>query len=125
MIGDDAKDQAPNNTQNTVFDAKRLLGRKFDDPIVQEDIQKWPFNFKVSDENSLLKIGVTYKNEIKQFSPEEISAMVLTKMKEVADLEERGAYLNQTVEKAVITIPAYFNNSQRQATRDAAKIAGL
>jgi len=118
LIGDAAKNQVAMNPSNTVFDAKRLIGRKFDDSAVQKDKKHWPF--KVVDEAGKPKIGVEYKCEDKTFTPEEISAMVLTKMKETAE-----AYLGTTVRDAVITVPAYFNDSQRQATKDAGVISGL
>uniref|UniRef100_A0A8C6UZ71 Heat shock protein 70 n=1 Tax=Neogobius melanostomus TaxID=47308 RepID=A0A8C6UZ71_9GOBI len=106
------------NPNNTVFDAKRLIGRRFDDPTVQADMKHWPF--KVVSDGGKPKIRVEYKGEDKTFSPEEISSMVLVKMKEVAE-----AYLGHKVSNAVITVPAYFNDSQRQATKDAGVIAGL
>ncbi|GBP14651.1 Heat shock 70 kDa protein cognate 2 [Eumeta japonica] len=106
------------NPKNTVFDAKRLIGRKFDDPNIQHDLKYWPF--EVIAENGSPKIIVEYKGMNKRFSPEEISSMVLVKMKEVAD-----TYLGGNVVEAVITVPAYFNDSQRQATKDAGAIAGL
>ena len=118
LIGDAAKNQVAMNPQNTVFDAKRLIGRKFNDPSVQRDMTHWPF--KVIQEGNKPKIQVEYKCEVKTFNPEEISSMVLTKMKETAE-----AYLGHEVKDAVITVPAYFNDSQRQATKDAGKIAGL
>ncbi|VEN42061.1 unnamed protein product [Callosobruchus maculatus] len=118
LIGDAAKNQVAMNPSNTVFDAKRLIGRKFDDPKIQQDIKHWPF--KVISDCGKPKIQVEYKGEVKKFAPEEISSMVLTKMKEVAE-----AYLGATVKDAVITVPAYFNDSQRQATKDAGAIAGL
>jgi L1 cell adhesion molecule like protein len=118
LIGDAAKNQVAMNPANTVFDAKRLIGRKFQDESVQSDMKHWPF--KVSAKGDKPMIEVNFKNEKKQFSPEEISAMVLTKMKETAE-----AYLGKEVKKAVITVPAYFNDSQRQATKDAGTIAGL
>lgn len=118
LIGDAAKNQVALNPNNTVFDAKRLIGRKFDDPVVQDDMKHWPF--KVINEASKPKIQVEFKGEIKSFYPEEISSMVLLKMKETAE-----AYLGQKVTNAVITVPAYFKNSQREATKDAGKIAGL
>ncbi|KAK6635276.1 Heat shock protein 68 [Polyplax serrata] len=118
LIGDAAKNQVAMNPSNTVFDAKRLIGRKFDDPKIQEDIKHWPF--KVSNDSGKPKIQVEFKGEIKKFAPEEISSMVLTKMKETAE-----AYLGGKVKDAVITVPAYFNDSQRQATKDAGAIAGL
>ncbi|KAK6337989.1 Heat shock protein ssb1 [Orbilia brochopaga] len=118
LIGDAAKNQAALNPRNTVFDAKRLIGRRFDDPSVKKDVQTWPF--KVVDKEGNPFIEVEYLGETKQFSPQEISSMVLLKMKEIAD-----AKLGKTVEKAVITVPAYFNDNQRQATKDAGAISGL
>lgn len=118
LIGDAAKNQAATNPTNTVFDAKRLIGRKYDDSTVQSDIKLWPF--KVVNSNGKPKIQVEFKNEMKTFSPEEISSMVLVKMKETAE-----SYLGTSVRNAVITVPAYFNDSQRQATKDAGAIAGL
>ncbi|KAL7642533.1 UNVERIFIED_CONTAM: hypothetical protein RMT77_007094 [Armadillidium vulgare] len=118
LIGDAAKNQVAMNPVNTVFDAKRLIGRKFDDPTVTSDRKHWPFTV-ISDVGKP-KIKVSYKNEDKTFSPEEISSMVLTKMKETAE-----SYLGGTVKDVVITVPAYFSDSQRQATKDAGMIAGL
>jgi len=118
LIGDAAKNQVAMNPNNTVFDAKRLIGRKFDDQTVQADMKHWPF--KVINEGGKPKIQVEYKNETKTFTPEEISSMVLTKMREIAE-----AYLGKKISEAVITVPAYFNDSQRQATKDAGVIAGL
>ncbi|GFQ89418.1 heat shock 70 kDa protein cognate 4 [Trichonephila clavata] len=118
LIGDAAKNQIAKNPKNTVFDAKRLIGRKFDEPNLQADMRHWPF--AVVNDNSKPKIQVQYKNRIKTFFPEEVSSMVLTKMKETAE-----NYLGKTVTNAVVTVPAYFNDSQRQATKDAGKIAGL
>ncbi|CAF1023423.1 unnamed protein product [Rotaria sp. Silwood1] len=118
LIGDAAKNQIAMNPSNTIFDAKRLIGRKFDDVTVQSDMKHWPF--KVINHNGKPKIQVEYKNETKLFTPEEISSMVLTKMKETAE-----AFLGKTISKAVVTVPAYFNDSQRQATKDAGIIAGL
>ncbi|KAG7296925.1 Heat shock protein 68 [Plutella xylostella] len=118
LIGDAAKNQVALNPNNTVFDAKRLIGRKFDDPKIQADMKHWPF--KVVSDCSKPKIQVEYKGETKRFAPEEISSMVLMKMKEIAE-----AYLGTSVRDAVVTVPAYFNDSQRQATKDAGAIAGL
>jgi L1 cell adhesion molecule like protein len=118
LIGDGAKNQASNNPTNTIFDAKRLIGRNFDDPIVQSDMKLWPF--KVINKNNKPHFEVQFKGETKVYAPEEISAMVLTKMKTIAE-----DYLGHPVTDAVITVPAYFNDSQRQATKDAGTIAGL
>ena len=118
IIGDGAKNQASMNPTNTVFDAKRLIGRDFNDPVVQADIKQFPF--KVISEKNKPKIEVTFKNETKQYHPEEISSMVLIKMKEIAE-----SYIGEKVTDAVVTVPAYFNDSQRQATKDAGSIAGL
>jgi len=119
LIGEAAKNQAARNPENTVFDAKRLIGRKFDDPIVKADMKLWPFQV-VKKGGDRPAIQVTFKGETKQFFAEEISAMVLTKMKLTAE-----AYLGQEVAHAVVTVPAYFNDSQRQATKDAGAISGL
>jgi len=118
LIGDPAKNQVAINPTNTIFDAKRLIGRKFEDNTVQADMKHWPF--EVTNSGGLPKLKVEYKNEEKTFTPEEISSMVLTKMKETAE-----AYLGHDVKDAVITVPAYFNDSQRQATKDAGVISGL
>jgi len=118
LIGDPAKNQVAINPNNTIFDAKRLIGRKFEDPTVQADMKHWPFT--VVDAGTKPKLQVEYQNETKTFTPEEISAMVLTKMKETAE-----AYLGCDVKDAVVTVPAYFNDSQRQATKDAGVICGL
>ncbi|XP_060533426.1 heat shock protein 70 A1-like [Cylas formicarius] len=118
LIGDAAKNQVAMNPANTVFDAKRLIGRKYDDPKIQQDLKHWPF--KVVNDCGKPKIQVEYKGEIKRFAPEEVSSMVLTKMKETAE-----AYLGMPIRDAVVTVPAYFNDSQRQATKDAGVIAGL
>jgi len=119
LIGDAAKSQAAMNAHNTVFDAKRLIGRTFTDPGVQSDMKHWPFKV-VSGPGGAPIIEVEYKGESKQFKAEEISSMVLSKMKEIAE-----AYLGKEVKNAVVTVPAYFNDSQRQATKDAGSIAGL
>ncbi|XP_047490624.1 heat shock 70 kDa protein cognate 4-like [Penaeus chinensis] len=118
LIGDAAKNQVAMNPNNTVFDAKRLIGRKFDEASVQSDMKHWPFT--VVNEGGKPKIQVEYKGENKNFFPEEISSMVLIKMKETAE-----AYLGTTVKDAVVTVPAYFNDSQRQATKDAGTISGM
>jgi len=118
LIGDSAKNQVAMNPHNTVFDAKRLIGRKFDDAEVQSDMKHFPF--KVINKIGKPIIQVEFKGETKEFTPEEISSMVLSKMKETAE-----AYLGGTLTNAVVTVPAYFNDSQRQATKDAGMIAGL
>ncbi|THU99786.1 heat shock cognate 70 [Dendrothele bispora CBS 962.96] len=118
LIGDAAKNQVALNPHNTVFDAKRLIGRKFDDAEVQSDIKHFPF--KVTNKTGKPYIEVEYRGERKEFSPEEISSMVLLKMKETAE-----SYLGTAVTNAVVTVPAYFNDSQRQATKDAGTISGL
>ena len=118
LIGDAAKNQVALNPSNTIFDAKRLIGRKYNDETVQKDKKLWPF--QVINDNSKPKMEVEYKYEKKVFSPEEISSMVLIKMKETAE-----AYLGHAVKDAVITVPAYFNDAQRQATKDAGVISGL
>ena len=118
LIGDGAKNQCSMNPENTIYDAKRLIGRKFDDPVLQNEINAFPF--EVVEDNGKPKISVTYKGESKTYHPEEISSMVLVKMKEIAE-----SYIGSNVVDAVITVPAYFNDSQRQATKDAGQIAGL
>ncbi|KAF7492480.1 Heat shock 70 kDa protein C [Sarcoptes scabiei] len=119
LIGDAAKNQLTSNPENTVFDVKRLIGREWTDPTVQQDIKFFPF--KVIEKNAKPHIRVeTGSSGSKVFAPEEISAMVLTKMKETAE-----AYLGKKVTHAVVTVPAYFNDAQRQATKDAGTIAGL
>eukprot|EP00965_Chrysotila_dentata_P242008 6204638-Pleurochrysis_carterae.AAC.1 len=117
LIGDAAKNQAAANPENTVFDAKRLIGRKFSDASVQTDMKHWPF--KVVDKGGKPMISVDAKGR-KEFSAEEISAMVLSKMKQVAE-----EFLGTPVKYAVVTVPAYFNDAQRQATKDAGTIAGM
>jgi len=118
LIGDAAKNQVAMNPHNTVFDAKRLIGRKFSDAEVQADMKHFPF--KIIERGGKPIIEVEFKGETKVFTPEEISSMVLTKMRETAE-----SYLGGTVNNAVVTVPAYFNDSQRQATKDAGLIAGL
>jgi len=118
LIGDAAKNQAAMNPHNTIFDAKRLIGRNFNDSEVQNDMKLWPFS--VINKDGKPHIRVTINNENKDFAPEEISSMVLSHMKEIAE-----TYLGHKVSRAVITVPAYFNDSQRQATKDAGTIAGL
>ncbi|KAL1204789.1 Heat shock 70 kDa protein 4 [Cardamine amara subsp. amara] len=119
LIGDAAKNQVAMNPVNTVFDAKRLIGRRFSDPSVQADMRHWPFKV-VSGPAEKPMIVVNYKGEEKQFSAEEISSMVLIKMREIAE-----AFLGTSIKNAVVTVPAYFNDSQRQATKDAGVISGL
>ncbi|XP_058726612.1 heat shock cognate 70 kDa protein-like [Vicia villosa] len=119
LIGDAAKNQASANPQNTVFDAKRLIGRKFSDSIVQDDILLWPFKV-IAGDNDKPMIMVKYKDQEKQLYPEEVSSMVLAKMREIAE-----TYLESKVNNAVVTVPAYFNDSQRKETIDAGVIAGL
>merc|ERR1712232_1005414 len=119
LIGDAAKNQVARNPMNTVFDAKRLIGRKFSDQSVQSDIKLWPFKVESGSAEKPL-IVVKYMGEEKKFQAEEISSMVLIKMKEIAE-----TYLGKAVKNAVVTVPAYFNDSQRQATKDAGTIAGL
>ena len=119
IIGDGAKNQASMNPENTVYDAKRLIGRKFSDPVIKNEIEGFPFDV-VSDNSDKPIIKVNYKKEEKKYHPEEISSMVLVKMKEIAE-----AYIGEEVTDAVITVPAYFNDSQRQATKDAGQISGL
>lgn len=119
LVGDAAKMQASSNTSNTIFDVKRLIGHKFKDPKTQEDIKTLPYKV-VEAQNGNCEIVVNYKGEEKRLSPEEVSAMILTNMKETAE-----TYLGTKVKDAVITVPAYFNDAQRQSTKDAGTIAGL
>jgi len=119
LIGDSAKSQSVVNQKNTFYDVKRLIGRNFSDPIVQKEMKTMPFKV-VSGANDKVLIESTVGSETKQFTPEELSAMILVKMKQVAE-----AYLGKSVKDAVVTVPAYFNDSQRKATKDAGTIAGL
>lgn len=119
LIGDAAKNQANSNPTNTIYEAKRFIGRTFDDDEIQKHLTTWPYKV-ICGENNRPKFEVTYKDEIKQFTPEEISAMVLSKMKQVA-----SDYLGTEVKYAVVTVPAYFDDAQRKATMDAGVIAGL
>jgi len=119
MIGAAAKNQAAQNPTNTIFDVKRMIGRKYNDPKLQSDLKHFPFDVIKSPDGKPM-INVQYKNEDKQFSPEEISSMILIHMKEIAE-----TFLGKKVQNAVVTVPAYFNDSQRQATKDAGTIAGL
>jgi L1 cell adhesion molecule like protein len=118
LIGNAAKNQCSQNPENTIFDAKRLIGRLFNDPATQSNIKNFPF--KVISKDNKPIIQANYKNELKDFQPEEISSMILTKMKTIAE-----DYLGTKVQSAVITVPAYFNDAQRQSTKDAGSIAGL
>lgn len=118
LIGDAAKNQLTSNPENTIFDAKRLIGRTWSDPSVQQDRKFFPFT--LIDKNSKPHVQLSVKGEKWTFAAEEISAMVLVKMKETAE-----AYLGKKVTHAVVTVPAYFNDAQRQATKDAGAIAGL
>jgi len=120
LLGDAAKNQAALNPANTVYDAKRLIGRKINDATVQADMKHWPFKV-VAGSDQKPHIEATYKGETKKYSPEEISSMVLTKMKETA----QAFFGEKEVKRAVVTVPAYFNDAQRQATKDAGAIAGL
>jgi len=120
LVGQAAKNQSARNPTNTVFDAKRLIGRKFDDPVVQADIKLWPFTVVKENAGDRPVIEVLFKEKKRQFFAEEISSMVLAKMKDTAK-----NFLGEEVDKAVVTVPAYFNDSQRQATKDAGRIASL
>jgi len=119
LTGDSARNQSSSNSKNTVYDAKRLIGRKFSDQVVKDEITNLSYTVKKGADDKPL-IEVQYKGEVKDFSPEEISSMILVKMKEIAE-----AYIGNDVKQAVITVPAYFNDAQRQATKDAGAIAGL
>ena len=118
LIGDAAKNQLTTNPENTVFDIKRLIGRAWDDKSVQKDLKYYPF--KVVNVNNKPHVKVNIGSKTQTFSPEEISAMILGKMKEIAE-----DYLGENVTHAVVTVPAYFNDAQRVATKDAGVIAGL
>jgi len=118
LIGDSAKASSSANPANTIYDVKRLIGREYDDKNLQTDMKS--LTYSIVSCGGKPKVSVQYKGEDKQFTPEEISAMILVKMKETAE-----AYLGEKITEAVITVPAYFNDSQRQATKDAGVIAGL
>jgi len=118
LIGDAAKNAANQNPQNTIYDAKRLIGREYNDSSLQDDMKS--LSYTIVNDNNSPRIQVEYKGEEKQFTPEQISAMILTRLKENAE-----SYLGEKVTDAVITVPAYFNDAQRQATKDAGAIAGL
>jgi len=121
LVGDAAKNQASQNPTNTVFDVKRLIGRKISDATVQSDKKLMPFNIVGNSKNKpVIQIDNVDNKGMKQFSPEEISGMILRKMKDIAE-----SFLGESVTNAVVTVPAYFNDAQRQATKDAGKIAGL
>jgi len=119
LVGDAAKSQSTMNPKNTVYDTKRLIGRKFDDASVQADTKLWSFKVSGDKDNKPL-VNVNYKKEEKSFHPEQISAMVIQRLKETTE-----AYIGHPLKKVVITVPAYFNDAQRQATKDAGVIAGL
>lgn len=118
LVGDAAKNSSGQNAANTIYEIKRMIGRDYSDPILQNDLKLLPY--KVVNVNGKPKVEVQFKEETKQFTPEEISAMILGKMKSIAE-----SYLGKTVTDAVVTVPAYFNDAQRQATKDAGAIAGL
>ena len=120
LVGDAAKNQITRNPTNTVFDAKRLIGRKFEDREVQEDIKLWPFKVVKDPKSDRPQVQITYQKQEKKFFDEEISAMVLQKLKQTAT-----DFLGKEVKDAIVTVPAYFNDSQRQATKDAGTISGL
>ena len=120
LVGDAAKNQITRNPTNTVFDAKRLIGRKYEDREVQEDMKLWPFKVVKDDKSDRPQVVVQYQKQEKKFFAEEISAMVLQKLKQTA-----CDYLGKEVKDAIVTVPAYFNDSQRQATKDAGTISGL
>merc|ERR1711977_393516 len=119
LIGDAAKNQAAMNPKNTIFDAKRLIGRKFSESTVQSDVKHWPFTVQAQP-NGAPEVVVSHMGDKKAMTPEEISSMILSKMKDTAE-----AFTGSGIKNVVVTVPAYFNDSQRQATKDAAKIAGL
>merc|ERR1712227_368674 len=119
LVGDSAKNQSIINPENTIYDSKRMIGRKFNDEIVQNDLKSWPFKV-IRGKNDRILIKVTYKKEIKEYSPEEISSMVLLKMREIANTN-----LGYQLHKCCITVPAYFNDGQRLCTKDAGRIAEL
>ena len=120
LVGDAAKNQITRNPTNTVFDAKRLIGRKYEDREVQDDMKLWPFKIVKDPQSDRPQVQITYQKQEKKFFAEEISAMVLQKLKQTAT-----DFLGKEVKDAIITVPAYFNDSQRQATKDAGTISGL
>ena len=120
LIGQAAKNQITKNYTNTIYDSKRLIGRKFDDETVQKDMKLWPFKVEKDPNSNRPLIVVKHKNQIEKYPPEVISSMILGKIKNISE-----EFLGKKITKAIITVPAYFNESQREATRDAGKIAGL
>ena len=118
MIGEAAKNQASENPSRTIYDVKRLIGRRFKDETVQYDRKLLPF--EVIEQDTKPYVSIPIEGNQKVFAPEEISAIILSKMKEIA-----ASYIGSEVKNAIVTVPAYFNNAQRQATKDAGKIAGL
>ena len=120
LVGQAAKNQITRNYKNTIYDAKRLIGRRFDEQEVQKDLKLWPFKVEKDPKKNTPLICVEYQGKTQKFLPEEISAMVLEKMKKYAE-----DYLGKPVNDAIVTCPAYFNDGQRQATKDAGRIAGL
>ena len=120
LIGQAAKNQITKNYINTIYDAKRLIGRKFDEEIVQKDIKLWPFKVEKDNNSNRPLIVIKLKDKVEKYPAERISSMILGKIKNIAE-----EYLDKEIKKAIITVPAYFNESQREATRDAGKIAGL
>jgi heat shock protein 1/8 len=120
LFGDEAKNKMTIDPANTIFDMKRLSGRTFDDPFVQSNLNRWPFSVINSKINNRPRIQVKHRNQMKHFFPDELSAMILAKMKAIAE-----AHLKQKVTDAVISVPACFNFTQRQAIRDAGALAGL
>ncbi len=120
FIGEEAKTREIKNEKNTIYNTKRFIGKKFDDPLIQNDIKNVPFDIEKEDRLGRCLIDVNYNNEQKKFKVEQISGMIIQKMKEIAE-----TYINNEIKDAIITVPAYFNEIQRQCTIDAAKIAGL
>lgn len=118
LVGDAARNQMISNVENTIFDAKRFIGRNFDDPVVQQEIKNVPY--KVVNKNNRPVFAVKYKGSEKYYTAEEITSFVIIKMKNIAE-----AYLGESIKDMVITVPAYFNDEQRQATKDAGRIAGV
>ena len=119
LVGESAKAQATLNPVNTIYDVKRIIGLSYSDENLQKDIKNFTYKVKKGTKNQAI-IKAKYKNKNKIFFPEEISAMILAEMKEIAE-----DYVGEVIENAIITVPAYFNDSQRQATKDAGKVAGL